>query len=228
MSDLLQQDIFGEQHHSPQFAELCNALYERELSFLSQSTEPPSRIQRRLSSLSYYVKKAAYELLQPSIPLTIDVHNASWQEKQSSRCPARAIIAKQTCITDETDEAQRTYQRWFERHAVPGMVAFVYYQQLGIEHIEIDAIDRVDKAAARVHVNRGGWFHFNGQPQTSTDSAASTLDQTSFAFLCKPSKPIAIAAACGHRWNHKGKVTPRALTLRELLIATQINWKGFK
>ena len=87
------------------------------------------------------------------------------------------------------------------------------------EHIELDSIDRVQPENEMVHTNKYGWFTFDGVSQannTDTDY-----------MLLKPTKAVMSAACCGHRWNHKGRLAPRTLSLRELLLSTTVKWKKF-
>ncbi|RDV24351.1 hypothetical protein DXV75_14115 [Alteromonas aestuariivivens] len=209
-----QTDFFANPGESvtqqPQFAELCNALYERELRYLAnQGPSQPRLLKRRLSGLSHHVKRAAYFLASNSYPIDVDSHNASWQARQANRSPAR------TADSDKTAE-------WFRRYAQHGLVVCIRVQQLDNEHIELDSIDRVQTESRSLHVNKHGWFSFDGEYLDTPDSA-NTQKQ-----LLKPSKPVMTAACCGHSWNHKGKISPRALTLREMLLSTQIDWKHFR
>ena len=55
-----QVDIFANDAHQRQYAELCNALYERELMSLAQGASAnASLLKRRLSGLSHHIKRAA-------------------------------------------------------------------------------------------------------------------------------------------------------------------------
>ncbi|MEW9799343.1 hypothetical protein [Alteromonas sp. CYL-A6] len=209
-----QTDIFGHQSLSEgngqPIAELCNALYERELASLA--THGPSQIsllRRRLSGLPYYVKRAAYELAHHQSPLEVDTHNASWQAKQAAKCPGKQPDSDKTAD-------------WFSQYAAPGLVVPVLITRLDNEHIELDSVDRVERDSLRLHTNKYGWFTFNGAPE-QTASANEPSRQ-----LVKPSKATMTAACCGHSWNHKGRISPRALSLREMMLSFGINWKTFR
>ena len=88
-----QIDIFSDDQRQLHYAELCNALYERELASLSQQKiSNISLLQRKIAGLRHHVKRAAYSLLQHQTPLDVDVHNASWQAKQAAKCMANNYI----------------------------------------------------------------------------------------------------------------------------------------
>lgn len=208
--DQNQVDIFNNDQQIPHYAELCNALYERELQALArQSSNSVSRLQRHLRGLSHHIKRAAAQLLSQQAPIKVDIHNGSWQSKQARKC----MIGKQ-------DKLKTT--AWYKANANMGLPVCVYRQHLGVEHIELDSIDRIDEPSARLHLNKHGWFNFNGETEHQ-DSA-----QQRASLLLKPGKATFTAACCGHRWNRKGKCHPRSLSLRELLLSTTINWKTFK
>lgn len=205
-----QVDIFNSNHQQKQFAELCNALYERELHFLAVSgPKNLSLLQRRLGGLAYHIKNAAENLLNHNAPIEVDVHNASWQAKQSATC-----IAKRH--DDEKTEA------WFKSHSKMGLAVPVYVSNLGDEHVELDSIDRLELEENKLHLNKHGWFSLTGECLQEIE--IKHQDKR----LLKPSKNSIVAACCGHSWNHKGKIRPRTLTLRELLLSTTINWKDFR
>lgn len=204
-----QVDIFAGDQQQRHFAELCNALYERELVNLSQqSTSNISLLQRRLAGLSHHIKRAAEHLLNNQAPIDVDIHNGSWRAKQATRC----MVAKA-----EMDKTQD----WYVRYARMGMVVPTYVMEMGIEHIELDSIDRITPEENKLHLNKHGWFFFNGNSLKSIDD---TLNKKR---LLIPAKPTISAACCGHTWNHKGRYQPRTLSLRELLLSTQVNWKSF-
>ncbi|WP_414830021.1 hypothetical protein [Alteromonas sp. H39] len=195
----------------PHFAELCNALYERELYQLA--TQGPSQIQllrRRLSGLSHHVKRAAYFLANNDAPIEVDSHNASWQGKQAAKCPGYQVDGEKNAA-------------WFARHAQHGLVVPVRVALLDTQHVELDSVDRVLPDERKLHVNKHGWFHFSGEPLAEASSAPLSQHQ-----LLRPTKPIMTAACCGHAWNHKGKTSPRALSLREMLLSGTIDWKTFR
>lgn len=204
-----QVDIFSNDMQQLQYAELCNALYERELMSLAHSSSTnTSLLKRRLSGLSYHIKRAAEHLLQNSAPIQVDTHNASWQSKQAAKCMVNKISDEKT-------------QLWYKQHIKVGIAVPVYLNEMGIEYFELDSIDRIDTSNLTFHVNKHGWFHFNGQNMLAEN-------QSNYKKLVlQPTKRALIAACCGHTWNHKGRSQPRALSLREILLSTTINWKTF-
>lgn len=206
-----QTDIFLNSEEQLAFAELCNALYERELKQLSQTLLSPERLKRKLGGLSYHVRGAAEKLMQSQSHLRLDTHNASWQAKQSAKCAAaKADIGRNI--------------EWFTRYSRLGLVVGIYVIEFGVEHIELDSIDRIDMPGMRLHTNRFGWFEMQGNHcETSTAKQSSKT-----LILNRPGKSHLTAACCGHRWNYKGKTQPRALTIRELLLSTTINWQGYR
>ncbi|GGW72750.1 hypothetical protein [Alteromonas halophila] len=203
-----QADFFASSGELKHVAELCNALYERELHYLA--TQGPSQIallRRRLKGLSHHIRRAAYFLASNDSPISVDVHNASWQARQAAKCPG-----------SQTDAAKTS--DWFYRHATPGLVVPVRVTELDRQHIELDSVDRVDKHAQQMHINKYGWFAFSGAPVEIREMAGES-------WVLKPTKTIMTAACCGHTWNHKGRSLPRALALREMLLSTTINWRHF-
>jgi hypothetical protein len=210
-----QDDIFNNQQTQVQFAELCNALYERELSSLSQSSTQDIRLmKRRLAGLTHHIKRVAEQLLQnQQSSMTVDIHNASWQAKQSATCVASRIKPEQT-------------QDWALQNAQYGMPVPVHVQFLGTDYIELDSIDRIDQQDNKLHLNKNRWFTYDGSAdKQDTNQTAPTLTQP-LKRLLKPTPSSLIAACCGHSWNHRGRTQPRVLPLRELMLSTAINWKA--
>ncbi|AWL12534.1 hypothetical protein HMF8227_02073 [Saliniradius amylolyticus] len=197
-----QTDIFRSDAQQLAFAELCNALYERELLQLAHSNNK-SLLPRRLKGLSHHIRHAAEAMMQHDGPLEVDVHNASWQSKQAARCPAKP--APEKC------------QQWFSQHAQLGMPVPIRVHELGMEHLELDSVDRIDAEEGLIHTNKYGWFALTGSHQ-----------EHDRYHLLIPTKATLTAACCGHGWKHNKKAQPRALTLRELLLSNQINWKDPK
>jgi len=76
-------------------------------------------------------------------------------------------------------------------------------------------------ASDRLHLNKFGWFSKSGE-------YFEIVPKQTRYLLLKPSKAVLIAACGGHQWTSKGRATPRALSLRELLLSTEIDWKSFK
>lgn len=209
-ADQHQVDIFSPNMQQRHFAELCNALYERELHALSKKAPNSiSLLQRRLSGLPYHIKNAAEYLLNNAAPIAVDVHNGSWQAKQA----AKALITRH--------DAEKSIA-WYASQSKMGLPVPLYINEMGQESIELDSIDRIDLAEHRVHLNKHGWFQFSGEQELLTPIAHNQK------VLLKPTKATLTAACCGHTWNHKGRSTPRALSLRELLLSTKINWSQFR
>lgn len=212
MSDIPSQhqvDIFASDQHQLEFAELCNALYERELFVLSQqSASNASLLKRRLSGLSHHIKHAAEQLLSNPAPIQVDVHNGSWQSKQAAKCMANKVSADKT-------------RNWFNQHAKMGIPVPVYIMEIGVEKLELDSIDKIEHKSQELHLNKHGWFCFDGTPLETEKSRYAEKK------LLLPNKSTMSAACSGHTWSHKGKAQPRTLTLRELLLSTTINWKKF-
>jgi len=212
ISNSQQVDIFSDDQRQLHYAELCNALYERELASLSQQKiSNISLLQRKIAGLRHHVKRAAYSLLQHQSPLQVDIHNASWQAKQAAKCMANNYDAQKT-------------QQWFSSNIQIGCSVAVHVKQLGCDHIELDSIDKIEISSHRVHTNKFGWFKIDGE---FAEDKPRKSDVHSLRLL-KPTKAIFTAACCGHKWDHKGKGQQRALSLRELLLSLSINWKTFK
>lgn len=203
----------GEQSHFWQvsdqnqtYTELCNALYAREMQGLAHLTpEYFVSLQARLASLPFYIPKAASYILQQQSPLSLDSQNASWFSRQAGVCPARK---------QQADPIAQFYQK----AAKPGLIVPVYITRLAQESILLDSIDEVDYARQQIHCNEHGWFAFSGTPLQAENSDK---------FLLKPDKAIMTAACCGHQWLKSDKNTPRTLSLRELLLASRLNWRNF-
>lgn len=208
--DNQQADIFQPIAQHGDFAELCAALYERELNQLAHVDEMPvAALQRRLASLPYYIQRAAHGCLRAAAdsPLALDVQNASWQGKQASQCP-------------ESSGTTKAQHDWFSKHAALGLVVPVRYHTPELKTIFLDSIDRVDAKHNRLHLNYRGWFTFSGE--------GGEQDERATEHLLKPNKRIMTAACCGHQWNHKGRINPRTLTLRELLLVATLDWNKFQ
>lgn len=198
----MQSDIFAPQHNSSAHAELCNALYEREIGTLVYSDDDASRLRRKLKSLPYYVKLAGWRLLDAQTPLELDTQNASWQVKQSLHPPK---------FTDPERLAA-----WLDRYSAPGLPIPLWQEDGDAVQVLLDTVDRVDYSQQRLHLNRWGWCSFSG----------TSLDQEPIHLL-KPSKAVMSAACGGHRWNHQGRIAPRLLGLRELLLTSLIHWSDY-
>ncbi|WP_296053759.1 hypothetical protein [uncultured Alteromonas sp.] len=194
-------------------AELCNALYERELTLIAQQgPNQTSVLRRRIAGLSHHVRRTARFLAARAVPLELDEHNASWQARQAAKNPARNHDGEKN-------------QQWFSEHAKVGLVVPIWVQEFDNEHIELDSIDRVQTENQTLHVNKFGWFDFSGTPVESP-ARYESKDHITLS-LVKPSKAIMTAGCCGHTWNHKGRTSPRTVTLREILLVSTLNWRKF-
>lgn len=210
-----QSDIFFQDPDSAAFAELCNALYQRECLFLAEyGPNQTALLKRKLKHLHIHVTQSAEQLLNNTSPLVVDRHNASYQAKQSSKCPS-------------TKQTSETIKEYFAQHQTIGAICAVSINEMGMTHLEIDSLDRVDAEKALIHVNKFGWFNISGQP---TNREGDILNQHGIQqiTLLKPTKAIMSAACCGHRWSHSGKISPRVLTIRELRLSFNIKWKGLR
>jgi hypothetical protein len=205
-----QSDIFCDSQRQRYFAEICNALYERELFTLSQTKFTNTNLlQRRLAGLRHHIKRAAFHFINHNGPLTVDVHNASWQAKQAIKC----VAAKH-------DSAKAI--PWFNVYSRLGLPVPVSVATLGAQHIELDCIDRIEEQ--QLHLNKYGWYSLNGEPYGDNNKQSDALKTR----LLQPNKALLSAACCGHSWDHKGRTAPRTLSLRELLLSASINWKTFR
>ena len=208
-----QNDIFGHNQDSIHFAELCNALYQRECQTLATSnTTQVNLLKRKLKFLPQLVQECARSLCDAKAPLTVDYHNASYQGKQAAQCPALKFTPEQISAT-------------FQKLPDIGKVLPVLVRTIDGYHLELDSVDRIEPENQLIHVNKHGWFTTQGQfcelqpegaPQLTTEPLAATLT--------KPTKAVMQAACCGHQWRLKGKGIPRALTLRELKLSFHIQW----
>ncbi|MGQ4275998.1 hypothetical protein ACQ5ES_02930 [Pseudidiomarina sp. E22-M8] len=207
MSD--QRDIFEVVERQPgydpaAYPELCTALYERELIFLAGlQVQSPVGLQRRLKSLSYYVKTAARAMLNSDCPCELDIQNASWQTPQKRSLKPAANRSTKLEIWLSTGKVQL------------GTTVPILNLDPRLQQVRLDSIDRIDRDGRRVHCNEFGWFLYTGE---------STEADGDHVALAKPELALLKAAVSGHQWSHKGRADPRTLSLRELLLATAINW----
>lgn len=208
-----QTDIFTQISEQPLFADVCNALYERELMTLAmQGPGQLSLMKRKLGGLSHHVKRAAEYLVTNPTPLKVDAHNGAWQAKQAAKSPALAI------------EHQDVHD-WFAQKASIGLPVCVVVTNLDHQHLELDCVDRIQDENQTLHLNRFGWFSYDGA-YVDDSTSADAVEATELRLVL-PNKKTMAAACSGHCWNHKGKLSPRTLTLRELLLSTLIDWKTF-
>ncbi len=190
---------------SADFAELCNALYERELSMLAhQEYAAVNSLQSRVKSLPHYVKRTAFALINADTPLELDVQNASWSAKQAGTSPADSQLL-------DYDEQVIS---WYKNQVlVHGLVVPIALNS----HIVLDSIDRVDNEQQRFRTNTHGWFYLHNDK----------IGENKYNLL-KPTKKVMTAACAGHCWQNSRKLQPLMPTLRELLLSCTINWRNFK
>lgn len=208
MKDKQEQTFLWQQRPNQQlFAELCNAFYERELARLSNDSQLDFlMLQKRVAALPYYIKKAAEHICDLYTPLELDSQNGSWISPQAVKPMSTKAEADKTHL-------------FYSRYAQMALVTPISVLHSGIEQVVLDSIDEIDFSAERLHCNEHGWFGFDGQYSEST----SVLNKT----LLKPSKASMAAACCGHQWLNQRRTSPRLLSLREMLLATRVNWKQF-
>ena len=209
-----QSSLWQIQAETGDFAELCNGLYQREISVIAKGNFTSSQaVQIRLQSLSYYITRTAHAMTQVMTqghsPLVLDSQNASWSTKQSKTAPF--------CVAESLEERDKT-SRWYLQKGISiGLVVPV----LLTDHIIIDCIDRIDLDNQRVHTNVGGWFLLKSMTESSSPIPYEKR-------LLKPSKKIMASACAGHCWQGNTKQLPIIPSLRELLLSCAINWKNFK
>jgi len=197
-----QTSLWQGDDQSADFAELCNALYERELRQLSESTTSTTQaIQGRLKSLPHYIKRTAYSMLQAQTPLALDVQNASWSAKQSLQMPLSG---------QELASVNKWYQSINLSH---GLVVPIATHST----IVLDSIDSVDTDNQRFRTNAHGWFYLSKNEKNKTN-----------VQLLKPNKKVMTAACSGHSWLNDHRGNPTIPSLRELLLSCAINWRNFK
>ena len=186
--------------------ELSLALYERELKWLSEQQELSiQQLQKRIASLPYYIKRAAEHISRLSIPLEIDNQNGSWIANQSAKP-----------FSIKADESKTN--AFYIKHSQMALIVPVAINHYGLETVVLDTIDEVDDKQGRIHINQHGWFELSGR---SLETSPATEKR-----LLKPSKASMSAACCGHQWLNCKKTTSRLLSLREMLLATRINWSS--
>jgi hypothetical protein len=223
--------LWQSEQQSSDFAELCNALYERELMTLARNEYPAlSSLQSRIKSLPHYVKRTAFALLNAQTPLELDIQNASWSAKQVSTHPS----IEQLISYDENVIA------WYRsQQLVHGLVVPIALNS----HIVLDSVDRIDREKHRFRTNVYGWFDLsNNESQNAIDANNSpaqnvngerktdnnTNKNNNVISLLKPTKKIMTAACAGHCWQNSRKSQPILPSLRELLLSCTINWRNFK
>ncbi|WP_085299207.1 hypothetical protein [Cognaticolwellia mytili] len=203
--------LWQSEQQSSDFAELCNALYERELSILAMNEfVSVAALQGRVKSLPHYVKSAAHALLNADTPLDLDIQNASWSAKQTQVMPS----------TRQLLDYQANVLTWYKAQKLAhGLVVPIATENC----IVLDCIDRVDTEKQRFRTNVYGWFSL-----TESKNLAELKIQGNTGYLLKPSKKVMTAACVGHCWKNSRKVQPIIPSLRELLLSCAINWRNFK
>lgn len=200
-----QTSLWQVQHQSADFAELCLALYERELTLLANiSSSSLQTVQGRIKSLPYYVKRTAHFMTQVKNPLLLDTQNATWSAKQMGQMPLN-------------DQAPDRVNQWYS--SVPlalGLIVPIASKT----HISLDSIDRIDNDKQRFRTNIHGWFDLSKDNQEASESSS--------VILLKPNKRVMTAACTGHCWLNGDKVHPIIPSIRELLLSCTINWHNFK
>ena len=197
-----QTSLWQGDYQSADFAELCNALYERELRQLSAlPVSSVQAIQGRIKSLPHYIKRTAYSMLQAQTPLALDVQNASWSAKQSLQVPL-------------SGQALYSVNKWYQSISLNhGLVVPIATPST----ILLDSIDRVDNDNQRFRTNAHGWFYLEQNEKNNTNIQ-----------LLKPNKRVMTAACCGHSWLNNQRANPSIPCMRELLLSCAINWRNFK
>ncbi len=199
---LQQQDFENESQKLLNYAQLCNAFYERELRLLAECDFSPKALRRRLSSLPFYIKRAAESLLCLDNPLQLDSQNGTWSTNQKRKSPSFKITLEQNRL-------------WFEKNIAIGLIIAVEVIEQGVSSLRLDCIDEIDTDLARFHVNEQGWFDYFGCQVDGDELNKRAI---------KSSKDVICAACCGHQWIGIDKTYQRTLSLRELLLSTVINW----
>ena len=199
----VQTTLWKTELQSFNFAELSNALYERELGILANSENVSvGFIQGRIKSLPYYIKRTAHIMLLCETPLEIDIQNASWSAKQVAHMPLN-------------NQDPLTVSKWYSAFTLQhGLVVPLVHDN----HIALDCIDRIDNDKQSFRTNVHGWFNY-GEHQEHAENSYRLL---------KPNKRVMTAACSGHSWVNEHRSIPVMPTLRELLLSCTINWRNFK
>lgn len=199
---MTQTSLWQAQQLSAEYAELCNALYERELRILANSDiDSVPAIQGRIKSLTYYINRTAHLMTQQASPLQLDVQNASWSAKQTTKMPL-------------TGQNPADVWLWYMSFSIPhGLIVPILYAN----NIVLDSIDRIEPSKNRFRTNKHGWF-----------TETRMLENNESFRLLKPNKKVMSAACAGHCWHSSGSARPIMPSLRELLLSCAINWRNFK
>lgn len=201
--DLLSQS----NEQTTQFLELCNAMYEREITgLITTNYNNVEQVQNKLKSLPHYIKRTAGSMLNVKSPLLLDLQNASWSIKQSKQLPVK-------------EQTLENVQKWYGKTKLSlGLIVPVLSGKNSKWRIILDCIDRVDPENERFRTNYCGWFYPKKDP----------MHQDENLVLLKPNKKVLAAACSGHRWQGDSPTSPFTLSLRELLLSCQINWHNLR
>jgi hypothetical protein len=199
--------LWQQQNQSVNYAELCNALFERELSLLANiKLATPQALQGRLKSLSYYINRTARLMIQADLPLVLDIQNAAWQAKQSGKIPL-------------TGQETKNVNTWYlSINLSLGLIVPV----LADGYIFLDCIDRIDNDKQRIRTNISGWFYLSHTEKQKQKQKYKKVQ------LLKPNKKVMLAACSGHHWQGGMKMRPIIPSLQGLLLSCSINWNNFK
>ena len=156
------------------------------------------RLRKRLKSLPYYIERAATAVVNGQVPFQLDPHNGCWLDKQKAQPPNA-----------------KNNDDFYQTHKNVGLIVPLLLNSANQTRVAIDSIDQVSDN--KLHCNEHGWFDCHGKP----------LDGQ-VGLLLKPSKATMTAACCGHQWRFSKRSTPRILSLREMLLASNINWRNLK
>lgn len=193
-----QAQLWNDEKERLMFAELVNVFYAREIPALA-AVHNDQKLRKSLASLPFYVERAARHIVQGDIPLELDSQNGGW-------------LAPQKKLPSQNLEQNASF---YKKHAKTGLVIPVLKEHSGYQSLTLDCIDQVDKNS--FHSNLSGWFFFSGASQSNPNLQ-----------VLKPSKQVMTAACCGHQWQFNKAVPPRRLSLREMLLASMINWKNVR
>lgn len=194
-----QAEIWQNDAKRADYAQLCNAFYAREIARIA-SLSDEQRLRRILTSLPYYIERASTRIVNGNMPLTLDSQNGCWLDKQKASPPK--------------SDAQANL-KFYESDGKAGLIVPILINCPDQTRVRIDSIDQVSDN--KLHCNEHGWFSFQGKP------LEGQLGQ-----LLKPNKTVMSSACCGHQWRFNKRFTPRILSLREMLLAANINWCNFK
>lgn len=208
-----QELLWPNASHSNHYAELCNALYERELNMLSVSqVSSVTGVQAKLKSLPYYIKRTADAMVSSQhntgMALTLDTQNASWLFKQQKKLPLSG------------QDVESVWQWYHKETVVVGLVIPILVEN----RIVLDSIDKVE---ANVGIKSENNFRFRTNVYGWFDKKRIFDSTMAPGVLLKPNKRVMSAACAGHCWQSDHTHLPKTLSLRELLLSCTINWRNF-